>query len=129
MQSYERADPYVQMQLTLERNLNLIEVSRDGYTLLDWFSDIGGIQGILISLIGLFLGVWNYNNLDNFLASQLYQIRRKQDRKEITISVFGGLKDYFCDMMPSCMQCCRNGRNERALILGREKLEREANII
>ena len=60
------------MAITLERNLNLKEVQRDGYTLLDWFSDIGGIQGILISIIGIFLSLWNYNYMDNFLTSQLY---------------------------------------------------------
>ena len=43
--------------------------------------------------------------------------------------MFGGMKDYFCDLMPSCLQCCRNGRNERALMLAREKLEKETNII
>ena len=67
--SYERADESVQVSITLERSMNLTVVSRDVYTLLDWFSDIGGIQGIFISLIGLFLGVWNYNNMSNFLAS------------------------------------------------------------
>ena len=72
VQSYERADPYVQVSITLQRDLNLTEISRDGYTLLDWFSDIGGIQGILISCIAIFLSVWNHNALDNFLASQLY---------------------------------------------------------
>ena len=68
VQSYERPDTRVQVVMTLERNLNLTVISRDGYNVLDWFSDIGGIQGIFISAIALFLGLWNYNSLDNFMA-------------------------------------------------------------
>ena len=49
-------------------------MARDGYTLLDFFSDIGGIQGILVSAAAIFLGMWNYNNFDNFLVSKLYKM-------------------------------------------------------
>ena len=48
-------------------NLSEIVVARDGYKILDYISDIGGIQGMLISAFALLLGIWNYNNLDNFL--------------------------------------------------------------
>ena len=90
------------MAITLERNLNLKEVQRDGYTLLDWFSDIGGIQGILISIIGIFLSLWNYNYMDNFLTSQLYQIGQSSGNKTPQLSAFGGIKDYICDFLPKC---------------------------
>ena len=90
------------MAITLERNLNLKEVQRDGYTLLDWFSDIGGIQGILISIIGIFLSLWNYNYMDNFLTSQLYQIGQSSGNKPLQLSAFGGIKDYICDFLPKC---------------------------
>ena len=73
--SYEKPDRSVQMDITLEMDLTLTGLSRDGYTFLDWISDIGGIQGIFISVIALLLSLWNYNHLDNFLATKLYQIR------------------------------------------------------
>ena len=62
------------MDIQIEMNLNLLQVARDGYTLLDFFSDIGGIQGILISGTSIFLAIWNYNNFDNFLVSRLYRL-------------------------------------------------------
>jgi len=31
------------MDVTFERNMDLIIIARDGYTILDWISDIGGI--------------------------------------------------------------------------------------
>ena len=50
-------------------NMDLNIIQRSGYTVLDILSDVGGLQGILISGISLFLGAWNYNNLENYLAS------------------------------------------------------------
>ena len=40
--SYEK-DAETVMDITFERNLDLNQISRDGYTILDWVSDIGGI--------------------------------------------------------------------------------------
>lgn len=62
------------MDITFEMDLNLKVVARDGYTILDWISDIGGIQGILISAIAIIIGYWNYNFFDNFMVSKLYRI-------------------------------------------------------
>ena len=53
------------MNLTFERDMNLVVVVRDGYTILDWISDIGGIQGILISAFAIMISYWNYNYFDN----------------------------------------------------------------
>jgi len=39
---YEK-DYEVQMDVTFERNLNLLTITREGYTILDYISDIGGI--------------------------------------------------------------------------------------
>ena len=41
-ESYEK-DDVTQVDVTFERNLTLQMVTRDGYTVLDWISDIGGI--------------------------------------------------------------------------------------
>ena len=103
--SYERPDTSVQVDITVEMDLTLTGLSRDGYTFLDWISDIGGIQGIFISVIALLLSLWNYNHLDNFLATKLYQIRNLSSHNEtetLTFGILGGLKDYLCDSLPSC---------------------------
>ena len=42
-EKYDKEDLPVQMNLTFERDMNLVVVVRDGYTVLDWISDIGGI--------------------------------------------------------------------------------------
>ena len=41
-QPYEK-DTYTRMDITIEMNLDLRQISRDGYTFLDYVSDIGGM--------------------------------------------------------------------------------------
>ena len=71
LKPYEK-DYNVQMDITVEMNLNQVIIARDGYTYLDFLSDIGGMQGMLISLIALFIGFWNYNHLENYMVSNLF---------------------------------------------------------
>ena len=47
--------------ISVEMNRDLKLLSRDGYTLLDLFSDIGGIQSILFSFAGTIVAILNYN--------------------------------------------------------------------
>ena len=63
-------------------NMDLNIIQRNGYTVLDILSDVGGLQGILISGISLFLGVWNYNNLENYLASKFYRFNPSSNKRD-----------------------------------------------
>lgn len=104
--SYEK-DSDVQMDITFERNLDMVSIARDGYTVLDWISDIGGIQGILISAVAIILSFWNYNYLDNYLVSRLFRLGKRDTSKQVdhhqteamTASSWSGAYD----MLPSCM--------------------------
>ena len=102
------------MDITFDRNLNLINIERDGYTIFDYISDIGGLQGILFSTFAIFLGFFNYNIFDNFMLKRLYQIKKKDcnskvynsadDQSEtLTFTVFSGVFDAICDSLPSCL--------------------------
>ena len=71
--SYEK-DEVVQLDITFEMDKDLRFVSRDGYTILDLFSDIGGIQGMLISFFAIFMRFWNNKYVENFLAKELYTL-------------------------------------------------------
>ena len=62
--------------------MDLTLIQRNGYTLLDILSDVGGFQGILISGITFILGILNYNDLDNYLVSKLF----KYDSDALTVS-------------------------------------------
>ena len=71
---YEK-DDIVQMDITVEMNLNQKVVARDVYTFLDFLSDIGGIEGMLISGVALFMTFWNFNMLENYMVSKLYKLK------------------------------------------------------
>ena len=54
-------------------DLNQVVIARNGYTVLDFFSDIGGIQSILISAAAIMVYVWTYNSLDDYMVTKLYK--------------------------------------------------------
>jgi hypothetical protein len=63
-------------------DLNQKVIARAGYTSLDWISDVGGMQGMIISGIALFLAMWNYNMLENHLVSRLYTLERSDENSD-----------------------------------------------
>ena len=47
-------------------------IERTGYTITDILSDVGGLQGALVSGISFILSILNYKNLDNYMVSKLF---------------------------------------------------------
>ena len=56
-------------------------MSRSGYTFLDVLSDVGGLESIIISFMAIFLSIINYNNLDNYMVTLLFQLSNKNPEK------------------------------------------------
>lgn len=71
--SYEK-DLDTWFDLTIEMNMNLELIQRNGYTVLDLLSDIGGILEIMTIVISYFLAFWNYNYFENFLVTRLFKL-------------------------------------------------------
>ena len=67
------------MDITIERSLDIQLVERIGYTVLDAVSDIGGIQGIMLSLTWGVLSFLNYRNIENFMVSKLYRLHKSRN--------------------------------------------------
>ena len=65
--------------MVFQMDMDLAVIERTGYTILDILSDIGGLQGILISGISFFLGILNHNYLDNYLVTKLYSDEKSKD--------------------------------------------------
>ena len=75
---YEFSDN-VWLSITFEMSLDLIEYEREVYTFLMMLSDIGGLAGALVTLLSLFMALWNFKAFDNYLVSKLYRVRREED--------------------------------------------------
>ena len=65
-------------------SFDIIEISRNSYKIVDLLSDIGGMNGILLSVALLFLSIWNFNNFDNTIVSRLYKIEVPSDSEGVT---------------------------------------------
>ena len=98
------------MDITIEMNLDQLVVARAGYTILDLISDIGGMQGMLISAAAFFLTIWNHNHMENFLVTRLYRLgstsvsddeeRSEKRSKILKRSSLTNPIDYICDKLP-----------------------------
>ena len=100
------------MAVSVEMNLDQTYIIRNGYTILDLLSDIGGIQSILRDLFNVILAFLNYNHMVTFMASKLFKIKKKQSEEVKNSSYFerssfftpskiSNLKEYMMDLLPT----------------------------
>ena len=61
-------------------NLDQTVVTRNGYTVLDVLSDMGGFQRVLYSFFTVVASILNYSHFDSYLASKLYKLEDVNDR-------------------------------------------------
>ena len=139
----QEKDYNVQMDISIEMNLSQRVVARAGYTFLDYLSDIGGMQGMLISGVAYFLAFWNFNYFDDWMITRLYKMKKRDTELQPGQSTWQrstfaqpGLMsnpaDCICDYFPKflrCCTCCGPSRKTRYFETAREQLEREINII
>ena len=78
---YEK-DKFVQMDVTIEMNLDLGLIYRTGYNILDVLSDLGGMQSMIVTTFSVLLGIWNYKNFDNYMASRLFKIQKSNKNEK-----------------------------------------------
>ena len=74
---WERDEDYVQMEISVEMNFDQLVFARNGYTFLDYLSDIGGMTGMLMSLATIILAFWNYNMLYDSMVIRLFKLKPK----------------------------------------------------
>ena len=91
----------------------------------DLLSDIGGLQGILVSLLALSLSVWNYKAVENHLVTRLFKVSKpggdqpgNDAHADEAVSLhrdnlIPGLKDWLFDCFPE--RCCYRNRREKAM--------------
>ena len=71
---YEEKDN-VWVRVTIEMDLNTMEVQRTRYTVFDMLSDVGGLSGMFGSVFAILMAAWNYKALDTRLISDLYKAK------------------------------------------------------
>ena len=106
-------------------NLDVIDVRRQNYNILELMSDIGGIQGLLVSGFAFLVSIWNYKMFDNNMVCNLYKLERaseldtrhlKDTFKEsdyMKPRLLYNPKDYFRDALPSWVFFCKRCKHDR----------------
>ena len=61
--------------LSYEVNLDLSNIERSGYTILDMLAELGGIQAILFGAFRLIVYFLNYNNFASQVAKHFFQMK------------------------------------------------------
>ena len=89
--------------------MDRVLVERNGYTIFDLLSDLGGLQGILISGISSLLSILNYNHLNDFLVSQLFEIDQTTLKASSTRD---SIKAYCIELLPRKLVCCLKKRKQ-----------------
>ena len=107
------------MGVRIEMSMDLKVVIRSTYSVLDFISDVGGVQSILISVFASLLSCSNYKHADNFMASKLFRIEKDEqelpkdqfDRSEFfKPSKISNFKHYLLDALPKWLTCCKLSR-------------------
>ena len=114
---------WTQMEITFEMDLDVTQIERTYYSILECLSDIGGILSILLSGVAFILFIYNYQHMDNFLAVHLFKIKTKEQNVTDSGIVLvppriGNVKDFLMDILPKFLKCyCRGpkSRNDQAL--------------
>ena len=64
----------VHIAVTYSVNLDKILINRQVYNVLDMLGDIGGLQYALIIILTFFVMLFNFNDTENFLVSEMFQV-------------------------------------------------------
>ena len=118
-----------------------MQYERQVYSFLELLSDIGGLNGILVTIFFIIVSAWNYVAFDNYMVSRLFKIKKPADKIDATMDFFRrsdfihirwmpNLRLWLLSFLPkSWANRFIKSRRERALQRARERLDREINII
>ena len=99
--------------MSLDRTL----IERSNYTFLDLLSDLGGLDSTLLALTAVFLTIFKFANLETYMASKLFLLMPENafapdinSSDAFSTEDVSGAKEYFIDLLPSWLLCCKRTR-------------------
>lgn len=92
---------HLMINVQLDYTLNSFE--RSYYTFLDFLSDIGGIQSIIVGVCAGVLSAIKYDYFDDYLVSRLYKLAPSsptaKDRESFKLDKVCNIVGYFRDII------------------------------
>ena len=115
MRPYDFKDS-VQSAVTFELNRDLRVVKRKVYMIMDWLGDIGGLSGSLYAMVGVFVAIFQYKVVYNYIATNTYRVKKNNYEVEnFNISQRGQIKlslQRLCKVF--CCDCCKSQKDKLA---------------
>lgn len=103
---------------------------------------------MLISFVAIFIAFWNHNMIENHLVTRLFKIERANGAQrsnefqgedstqyrylKMMPRMAQNIIEYIRDLIPECLccsKCCKPNYFYKGFEIGREKLQKETNII
>ena len=113
--------PELVMSISIEMDLDLIEVQRNLYTILDLLSDIGGFTSIFLSGLSFLIALWNFNNYEYHFLKNFFKKKAPSIKANKKVHAHLGkienfepkhicnIQEYLLNLIPSLgkVSCCR----------------------
>ena len=123
------------MMFSFQMSLSKQILKRSHYSMLDFLSDIGGMQGLLLVSFGFLNAILNSQNSEELLIAKLFKFREeneeqledKKERDDRETSGFTKLRLYGL----ICFKWCRrqNMRERMAMKRAKQDLNKEADLV
>lgn len=116
--------------MILEMSRDLIVIERTSYTVVDLLSDVGGLQGILISAMTFVLRVFNNSHLSSYMVARLFRYKLGAALESRTFEV--SRSSYFKHLciesilprrLKARCRCCRSSMQHAALLSASRELQ------
>ena len=88
-------------------------------------SSIGGLTVLLLRYFTVIVTVFNFKNMDNYLVSQLYQLKDQEKQDKISRNC----KECLIELLPKKLICCNKSHRIREIQKARSVLYKEINIV
>ena len=130
-----------QVEIEISFSQDLDKVRRVYYNFLDAVSDIGGIMAVIGFCISMWLSIWNFKHMDNYIVSQLFRSPESTTApicvngstamgEPIIVKRYSNFLEYILSLLPAtCLRCRKKNRNQRRLEKARALMNAEINLI
>ena len=108
-------------------------MTRSVFSFWQVLSEVGGLNGFLISIVALAVSIFTFNQDENYLAGKLYRPQSTTGEKEIlNPRKQWSLAEYLQDTLPHCclLLCClRPRRKDKILSRARDSFAEEIDVV
>ena len=124
-------NPATSLSINYSMNMDAVKVTRSVYTFFDLLGNVGGLAGILFSIVAFLHSICKFNAGENSLVEQLYQEAVDTDLPEA--SGQSSCKEWMRSCFPSCLlprsRCLREGKKDKLYAAGRDLLVAELDVV